>query len=74
MSAPGLRDSVRRDETGLLVPYDDTEALAEAIVRVLTDVPLRQRFEQAGLAWAATFRWETCGRRTIDALAGEAVA
>lgn len=72
--APGLRDSVRRDETGLLVPYDDTEALAEAIVRVLTDVPLRQRFEQAGLAWAATFRWETCGRRTIDALAGEAVA
>ncbi|MCE9626641.1 MAG: glycosyltransferase family 4 protein [Candidatus Eisenbacteria bacterium] len=72
--APGLRDSVRRDETGLLVPYDDTQALADAIVRVLTDAPLRARFEQAGLKWAATFRWDDCGRRTIDALAGEGAA
>jgi glycosyltransferase involved in cell wall biosynthesis len=69
--APGLRDSVRRDVTGLLVPYDDTQALADAIVRVLTDDTLRVRFEQGGLEWAATFRWDDCGRRTIDALVGE---
>ena len=72
--APGLRDSVRRDETGLLVAYDDTAALSDAIVRVLTDASLRQRFQQAGLAWAGGFRWDECGRRTIDALAGEVVA
>ena len=70
--APGLRDSVRRDETGLLVPYGDTAALTEALVRVLSDAPLRQRLAAAGVQWAARFRWDDCGKRTIDALAGEA--
>ena len=69
--APGLRDSVRRDETGLLVPYDDTAALTEAIVRLLTDASLRHRLESAGPAWAARFQWDECGRRSIDALVGE---
>ena len=69
--APGLRDSVRRDETGLLVPYDDTAALTEAIVRLLTDASLRRRLESAGPAWAARFQWDECGRRSIDALVGE---
>src|SRR5262249_45611647 len=35
--SPGLRDSVRRDETGLLVPYGDDAALARALTRVLED-------------------------------------
>jgi glycosyltransferase involved in cell wall biosynthesis len=69
--APGLRDSVRRDETGLLVPYGDDAALSHALVRVLTDEPLRTRLGAAGVEWAARFRWDDCGRRTIDALAGE---
>jgi glycosyltransferase involved in cell wall biosynthesis len=66
--APGLRDSVRRDETGLLVPFADDRALAEAMVRVLTDAPLRRRLEQGGLAWAARFRWDDCARRSMDVL------
>lgn len=72
--APGLRDSVRRDETGLLVPFGDDRALADAMVRVLTDAPLRQKLEQGGLAWAARFRWDDCGRRSMDALTGEAAS
>ena len=70
--APGLRDSVRRDETGLLVPYEDASALADAIVRVLTDTALRRKLEQGGLAWAARFQWDDCGRRSMEALTGEA--
>jgi glycosyltransferase involved in cell wall biosynthesis len=69
--APGLRDSVRRDETGLLVPFGDTAALADALVRVLTDAPLRTRLGAAGVQWAAQFRWDECGRRSLDALACE---
>jgi glycosyltransferase involved in cell wall biosynthesis len=69
--SPGLRDSVRRDETGLLVPYDDDGALSSALVRVLTDAPLRERLGAAGVAWAARFRWEDCARRSLDALLGE---
>ncbi len=66
--SPGLRDSVRRDETGLLVPYGDDAALAGALSRVLSDAPLRERLAAAGLAWAARFTWPDCARRSFDAL------
>lgn len=70
--APGLRDSVRRDETGLLVPYGDDAALAAALARVLEDRALRERLAAAGLAWAARFTWPDCARRSLDALLGAA--
>ena len=38
----GLRDSVRNGETGLLVPDGDVEALANAIIKVLSDDGLRE--------------------------------
>lgn len=72
--SPGLRDSVRRDETGLLVPYGDDAALADALVRVLTDAPLRERLAAAGVRWAARFTWPDCARRSLDALLGSVPA
>lgn len=69
--SPGLRDSVRRDETGLLVPYGDDAALADALARVLGDGELRGRLAEAGVRWAARFRWDDCARRSLDALTGE---
>ena len=67
--APGLRDSVRRDVTGLLVPFGDTAGLSDALVRVLTDAPLRERLGAAGVDWAARFRWQDCGERSFEVLA-----
>ena len=64
--SPGLRDSVRRDETGLLVPYGDDGAMAEALVRVLTDAALRRRLGRAGIDWASRFRWADCAARSLD--------
>jgi glycosyltransferase involved in cell wall biosynthesis len=69
--SPGLRDSVRRDETGLLVPYDDDDALAGALVRILRDAGLRERLGRAGVAWAARFTWPDCAARSLDALLPE---
>jgi glycosyltransferase involved in cell wall biosynthesis len=66
--SPGLRDSVRRDETGLLVRYGDDDALAEALVRVLEDAALRERLAQAGVAHARRFTWPDCAARSLDAL------
>lgn len=66
--SPGLRDSVRRDETGLLVPYGDDAALTTALVRVLEDAPLRDRLAGAGREWSARFTWPDCARRSFDAL------
>jgi glycosyltransferase involved in cell wall biosynthesis len=68
--SPGLRDSVRRDETGLLVPYGDDAALADALARVLLNRELRERLGRAGVAWAAGFSWPACGDASLDALAG----
>src|SRR5262249_58321883 len=39
--SPGLRDSVRRDETGLLVPYGDDAALAGGLAPVVAHSPRR---------------------------------
>src|SRR5439155_10991352 len=58
--SPGLRDSVRRDETGLLVSYGDNAAMADALVRVLLDAGLRRRLAEAGIAWAQRFQWPDC--------------
>jgi len=66
--SPGLRDSVRRDVTGLLVPFGDDGALADALIRVLTDRPLRERLAAGGIEWAARFRWVDCARASLDAL------
>jgi glycosyltransferase involved in cell wall biosynthesis len=68
--SPGLKDSVRRDETGLLVPYGDDSGLADALARVLEDGALRARLAAGGLAWAARFHWPDCARRSLDALLG----
>ena len=49
----GLADAVSHDETGLLVPPGDPEALAQALARVFSDSALRERLGAAGPAWVA---------------------
>jgi glycosyltransferase involved in cell wall biosynthesis len=66
--SPGLVDSVKDGETGLLVPHGDARALQAALERVLTDAPLRAGLEQKGLAWAGTFTWERCADEAFGVL------
>jgi glycosyltransferase involved in cell wall biosynthesis len=46
--AGGIPEVIRHEETGLLVPDGDPEALATALQRLLADAPLRQRLIQGG--------------------------
>lgn len=66
--SPGLRDSVRHDETGLLVPWGDDARLADALARVLEDGALRLRLGTGGRAWAQHFTWPECARRSLETL------
>jgi glycosyltransferase involved in cell wall biosynthesis len=66
--SPGLRDSVRAGETGLLVRYQDEQGLAAALIRVLLDRTLRDRLAAGGAEWAGRFQWPECARQSLDAL------
>ena len=69
---PGLQDAVRDGTSGLLVPFADVPALAEAVVRIMTDASLRQRLVRGGLEWAARFSWDHVADDT-EALIEEAI-
>lgn len=60
--SPGLSESVRDGETGLLVPHGDSAALARALGRLLTRRDERIRMAAAARRWAVTFDWEACYR------------
>jgi glycosyltransferase involved in cell wall biosynthesis len=71
--SPGLVESVRDGETGILVPHGDPEALAGAITRLLEDPSLRRTMAEAGIRWARGFTWERCyreSRAVIERAAG----
>lgn len=58
-----------------LVPYRDREALAGALVRVLTDEPLRSELRRRSNAMKqGHFSWDSIGDRYIDAFGLEIVA
>jgi glycosyltransferase involved in cell wall biosynthesis len=48
----GIRDAVRHEETGLLVPPGDPVALAAALRRLLNDPDLARRMGEQGRTWA----------------------
>ncbi len=62
--APGLRDSVIHDQTGLLYPHSDTGAMAAAVVKLLKDKELRTRLGEKSLEWSREFTWE----RAVDGI------
>ncbi len=55
-SAGGVGESVRHDETGLLV--DSAAELERAVERLVTDPELRHRLSRAGREWALSFDWD----------------
>ena len=55
---PGLRNSIRDGETGLLVPGGDGNRLGEALAGILEDESLRSRLSKNSLEYARRFSWD----------------
>jgi len=56
---PGIREVVREDQTGLLVPLGDPASIAAAVTRVTTDDSLRSRLVANGLREVeAKYTWD----------------
>ena len=74
---PALREIVRHEHTGLLVPAADPRALAEALERLLADPAARDRMGREGRAEVlATRTWQANASLTLKGyrrLAAEAV-
>jgi len=69
---PGLRDSVRDGETGVLVPYGDAEAMASAAIDLIRDRGRREAYSAAAREWAASFSWDRCAAESLDIFAAAA--
>jgi glycosyltransferase involved in cell wall biosynthesis len=66
--SPGLRESVVHEQTGLLVPYGDIGALAEALARFAADRALVERFGRNATEFAQSFTWDATAAATEDHL------
>lgn len=62
------------DAAAVLVPPDDTDALADALARVLDEPGLAERLRAAGPARAAAFTWAACVDQHVRAYERAAVA
>ncbi len=61
---PGLVDSVRDRDTGILVPYGDAAAFAAAALELLRDDAMRAAYAARARVWAASFKWEDAAVQT----------
>jgi glycosyltransferase involved in cell wall biosynthesis len=66
--SPGLRDSVRHDETGFLVPHGDVDALAARMLELAGNPALVSRLGAAARCFAETLTWERAAAATSDHL------
>ncbi len=55
----GVDEAVREQVNGLLVNWQDEQALAQAIIKIMGDQKLRAQMSDASLAWAGASAWET---------------
>jgi len=62
-NAPGLRDSVVDNETGLLYKENDVASLTESLKRLLDDAELRKQMGERGRRWAEKFSWDASAGR-----------
>lgn len=63
---PGLRDSIVHEDTGLLVPHGDANALAAAVSRLLLDDELRDQMGRRAREWAKRFSWSESAGQFLD--------
>ncbi len=71
-NVPGLNESVRDGETGVLFPYGDSKSLASVLVDLLSDGDRRLVMGDAGRQWAQAHSWITSSERFLQLLKGSA--
>jgi glycosyltransferase involved in cell wall biosynthesis len=60
---PGLRDSIRHMETGILVPYGDIKEMANAMITLIENQELWTKMAENALQWAKQHSWDISTER-----------
>ena len=63
---PGIRDSIRHGETGVLVPAGDADALGHAAAALVSEVQRYHRLRSAASEWAEGFSWDATADALLD--------
>jgi phosphatidyl-myo-inositol alpha-mannosyltransferase len=63
---PGYRDVLEHGEQGLLVPPQDPDAIAEALIRLLGDAEVCARMRMCGQAKARWYDWPRIAAQVLD--------
>ena len=62
----GVNEAVRNGETGLLVKRGDSGELADALLRLLSDKPLREKMGANGRGFVTeNFTWDICAQKML---------
>jgi phosphatidylinositol alpha-1,6-mannosyltransferase len=62
----GINEAVRNGETGLLVKRGSVEELADALLRLLSDKPLREKMGANGRGFVTeNFTWDICAQKML---------
>ena len=62
--SPGLNETVVPGQTGFVVPFGDTEAMARRILDLFQNPALRERMSGAAARWGRSFSWDRTARET----------
>jgi glycosyltransferase involved in cell wall biosynthesis len=63
---PGLRDSIRNGETGLLVEAGNIKALADKTIELLQNSAQKQKLRLNALKYAKEFNWDKTAKEFIE--------
>jgi glycosyltransferase involved in cell wall biosynthesis len=62
----GVNEAVQNQETGLLVKRGNIEALADALLKLLTDKTLREKMGSNGRKFVSeNYTWDTCAQKML---------
>ncbi len=64
----GLRDTVKNNETGFIIPYGRPKTLAKVITKILTDNELRERLSKNAVEWSKRFDWNKTASKILQVI------
>jgi glycosyltransferase involved in cell wall biosynthesis len=63
---PGLRDSVKEGESGLLYEYGNIEQLTSLILKILQNNEYRTKLSEGSIEWAKNFSWDSSAQLMFE--------